>query len=45
MQALAFMSNLALSQIAWYNAFHIQTTLLDVSLQRGLYTTTVLGEN
>ena len=40
-----FISDIALSNSSWYDAFHVQVTLLDVSLHRGSHMSVVPGEN
>ena len=45
MHMSAFMGDLPLLNSAWYDAFHVHVTLLDVSLHRGLHTLAVPGEN
>ena len=43
MHTFALISDIALSNSCWYDAFHVHVVLLDVSFLSGLYTSNVSG--
>ena len=45
MHMSTFISDLALANSSWYDAFQVQDTSLDISVHKGSHTSVVPGEN